>query len=101
MPGNGLRKLARAVAQSPQSSQSLAGFGEVMKCYSGVFIGSEAADSNLCRITIGNQTFRYVPRLGTWTSSPTSGTTILVGSIGGNLLVLGTQLGDTSKAKVP
>lgn len=101
MSGSGLRKLSKAIAQSPQSSPVAAGAGMTMKCYSGVYVGSEAADSNLSRITIGNSSFRYVPRLGTWTSSPTSGTTILVGSIGGNLIILGTQLGDTSKAKYP
>jgi hypothetical protein len=94
-----LKQLSNAIAQSPRNSQVAAGLGQVMKVYAGVFQGQESVDSNLSQISIGQQGFRFVPRLsGAWTSAPAAGTTVLIGSIGGSLIILGTQLGDITKA---
>lgn len=97
-----LQRLANAVAQSPKSSPSPAGLGAVMKVYSGTFQGPEAVDPNLSQITIGQNPFRFVPRLqGSWTSTPSAGTTILVGSVNGGLIILGAQMGNTALATHP
>lgn len=97
-----LQRLASAVAQSPKSSAIPAGLGAVMKVYSGLFVASESVDSDLSQITIGQSPFRFVPRLqGSWTSTPSAGTTILVGSVAGGLIILGAQMGDTSLATYP
>jgi hypothetical protein len=70
-----------------------------MKCYGGIFLQTETVDSNLSQVQIGSSTFRYVPRLSSaWSSAPTAGTTILIGSLGGSLIILGVQLGNITKA---
>jgi hypothetical protein len=80
----------------------MSGMAQALKAYSATFQGTEAVDSGLSRITIGGQTFRYVPRLSNaWSSPPSVGTTLLVASINGSLLIFGAQVGDTSKAVGP
>jgi hypothetical protein len=95
----GLQRLARAIAQSPRNSPVAAGVDGAMRFYSGIFQGSETVDSNLSRITIGSNSFRFVPRLsGAWSSPPNPGTTLLIGSLKGSLIILGAQAGDVTKA---
>lgn len=97
-----VQRLAKAIARSPRNSPVAAGVQGSMRFYSAVFQGTETVDSNLSRITIGGNSFRYVARLsGAWSSPPNPGTTLLVGSLQGSLIILGAQSGDTSKATYP
>lgn len=101
-PSKGVQRLALAIARSPRTSPVAAGVDGSMRFYSATFQGTETVDSNLSRITVGNNSFRFVPRLsGAWSSPPNPGTTLLVGSLKGSFIILGAQAGDTSKATYP
>lgn len=101
MSHDGLRRLSGAIAKSPKTSVNAAGLGTAMRCYAATYAGAETVDTNLSQITIGNSNFRFVPRLSSaWTTAPSAGTTILVASIGGSLIILGIQLGNITKAQV-
>lgn len=102
MASSGLLALAQAIARSPRTSPVAAGLGTVMRFYSATWQGTEPVDSSLGRINIGGNAFRYVPRLASaWTTPPSTGTTLLVGSLGGSFIILGAQAGDTTKATYP
>jgi hypothetical protein len=97
-----VQELAQAIARSPRSSPVAAGVDGAMRFYSATFQGTETVDSNLSRITVGGNSFRFVPRLsGAWSSPPNPGTTLLVGSLRGSFIILGAQAGDVTKATYP
>ena len=99
---NSVRRVAQAISKSPPKSPARAGLGQALKCYSATFVQTESVDVNLSKITIGNSTCRFVPRLSSaWTAAPGAGTTVLVASLGGSLIILCIQVGDTSKATYP
>jgi len=99
MSVNSVRRLANSVAASPKKSPGAAGLGTAMKCYKALFVASETADANLSQVTIGSETFRWVPRLSSaWSTAPSAGTVLLIGSLGGSFIILGIQLGDITLA---
>lgn len=65
------------------------------KYWCATYQGAESADANLTQIWIGTNVYRNIPRaINAWTSTPTTGASLLVLQFGGSFIIICQMIGN-------